>query len=175
MALTLTQSVSIPSVQAQPNSALSFIFKEDFRTVMMVLFVLIEYNLRFIFHDQTPSNAIQQNPRASKKRQSDKLEQQKKKEVAKGEEKKQVEMQSVEEIQIEITQEINPLTSKQKKFALMEAIEQHLKLKIKEEKIREDQRLKVFIKFCLEHKKVINSFIRANQEVLNDSLRNVVI
>jgi hypothetical protein len=46
---------------------------------------------------------------------------------------------------------------------LVDAIEQHLKLHIKDEHAREDQRLKVFIRFCLEHKKVINSFIRANQ------------
>jgi acyl carrier protein len=49
------------------------------------------------------------------------------------------------------------------RYNLMEAIEQHLKIKIKDEKAREDRRLKVFIKFCLEHKKVINAFIRANQ------------
>lgn len=50
-----------------------------------------------------------------------------------------------------------------------------MKLKIKDEHAREDERLKVFIRFCLEHKKVINSFIRANQQVLNDSLRNVIM
>jgi E3 ubiquitin-protein ligase HUWE1 len=44
----------------------------------------------------------------------------------------------------------------------MEAIDQHLVMKIKDEKAREDQKLKVFIRFCLEHKKIINSFIRAN-------------
>lgn len=49
------------------------------------------------------------------------------------------------------------------RYTLMEAIEQHLKIKIRDEKAREDRRLKVFIKFCLEHKKVINAFIRANQ------------
>jgi len=57
----------------------------------------------------------------------------------------------------------------------MAAIEEHLKIKIKDEKARNDQRLKIFIKFCLEHKKIINSFIRANQQVLNDSLRNVIM
>ena len=41
--------------------------------------------------------------------------------------------------------------------------------------MRKDDRLRVFITFCLEHKKVINSFIRANQQILNDSLRNVII
>jgi len=50
-----------------------------------------------------------------------------------------------------------------------------LQLKIKDQHAREDLRLKVFIKFCLEHKKVINSFIRANQQVLNESLRNVIM
>jgi hypothetical protein len=45
----------------------------------------------------------------------------------------------------------------------MEAIEEHLKTKIKDEKTRNDKRLKTFLKFCLEHKKIINSFIRANQ------------
>ena len=45
----------------------------------------------------------------------------------------------------------------------MEAIEEHLLAKIKDEKARNDKRLKIFIKFCLEHKKLINSFIRANQ------------
>ena len=41
--------------------------------------------------------------------------------------------------------------------------------------MRKDDRLRVFITFCLEHKKVINSFIRSNQQILNDSLRNVII
>ena len=48
-------------------------------------------------------------------------------------------------------------------------------MKIKDKHAREDQRLKVFIRFCLEHKKLINSFIRANQQVLNESLRNVLM
>mmetsp|Transcript_42152 Transcript_42152/g.30894 ORF Transcript_42152/g.30894 Transcript_42152/m.30894 type:complete len:92 (+) Transcript_42152:492-767(+) len=59
-------------------------------------------------------------------------------------------------------------------MSFMEAIEQHLALKIADEGIRSDPRLKVFIKFCLEHKKVLNSFIRMNQAVLNDSFKNVV-
>jgi hypothetical protein len=45
---------------------------------------------------------------------------------------------------------------------LIEAIDQHLQQKIKDVHAREDRRLKAFIKFCLEHKKIINSFIRAN-------------
>jgi hypothetical protein len=44
----------------------------------------------------------------------------------------------------------------------MQAIDDHLASKIKDPKAKEDERLKVFIKFCLEHKKIINSFIRAN-------------
>ena len=44
----------------------------------------------------------------------------------------------------------------------MQAIDKHLQIKIKDEFVRKDERLKVFITFCLEHKKVINSFIRAN-------------
>lgn len=58
---------------------------------------------------------------------------------------------------------------------ITEAIDQHLHMKINDKHAREDQRLKVFIRFCLEHKKLINSFIRANQQVLNESLRNVLM
>jgi hypothetical protein len=50
-----------------------------------------------------------------------------------------------------------------------------LKTKLKDEHAGSDQRLKIFIRFCLGHKKVLNSFIRANQQVLNDSLRNVIM
>ena len=85
-----------------------------------------------------------------------------------------VEMQSIEEIKQEIQEMTESHSKSKEKLDLMHAIEEHLKTKIKEEKIREDERLKRFIKFCLVHKKVINSFIRANQQILNDSLRNVV-
>ena len=54
------------------------------------------------------------------------------------------------------------IVSKEKTSSLMEAIDEHLKIKIKDERTRSDKRLKIFIKFCLEHKKIINSFIRAN-------------
>lgn len=48
-------------------------------------------------------------------------------------------------------------------------------MKIKDKKVREDKRLKLIIKFCLEHKKLINNFVRANQQVLNESLKNVIM
>jgi len=74
----------------------------------------------------------------------------------------------------EIKEEILALGKQtDKKIDFMDAIEEHLKWKMKDE-IRNDGRLKVFIKFCLEHKKVINSFIRVNQVVLNESFKNVV-
>lgn len=88
-------------------------------------------------------------------------------------------MQDTEEIKREVEAEksvVNTeVASSKEKGSLMEAIEQHLHQKIKDAHAREDLRLKVFIKFCLEHKKVINSFIRANQQVLNESLRNVIM
>lgn len=68
-------------------------------------------------------------------------------------------MQSVEEMKQEIE---SMIVSKEKTSSLMEAIDEHLKIKIKDERTRNDKRLKIFIKFCLEHKKIINSFIRAN-------------
>ena len=46
---------------------------------------------------------------------------------------------------------------------------------IDDPKLRQDERLKVFITFCLDYKKVINNFIRANQQILNDSLKNVIL
>jgi len=70
-------------------------------------------------------------------------------------------MQKVEDMKKE-SEAHSAQVSKEKSSALMEAIEEHLLAKIKDEKARNDKRLKIFIKFCLEHKKLINSFIRAN-------------
>ena len=61
-------------------------------------------------------------------------------------------MQDISEIKNESKQRSN----------LPEALDAHLQQKIKDVHAREDMRLKVFIKFCLDHKRVINSFIRAN-------------
>lgn len=69
-------------------------------------------------------------------------------------------MQDASEIQNEIETEEG--RKSKDKLDLMGAIDDHLKNKIKDAKVREDQRLKVFIKFCLLHKKLINTFIRAN-------------
>jgi hypothetical protein len=71
-------------------------------------------------------------------------------------------MQDAKAIKEEVAIEISNAIHSKDKDALMQAIDQHLAIKIKSEKAREDQKLKVFIRFCLEHKKVINSFIRAN-------------
>lgn len=93
-------------------------------------------------------------------------------EIKKEVEKEQKETKSEES---KVPQILSQTVSKEK-ISIMESIEQHLLLKIKDKQAREDDRLKTFIKFCLEHKKVINSFIRSNQQVLNDSsLRNVII
>jgi len=72
-------------------------------------------------------------------------------------------MQDSAAIKEEIANEISNAIHSKDKDALVHAIDQHLAMKIKDEKTREDQKLKVFIRFCLENKKVINSFIRANQ------------
>lgn len=82
-------------------------------------------------------------------------------------------MQDVEEIKQLDLQKTASISKE--KCNLMDAIDEHLKIKIKDEKARDDKRLKIFIKFCLENKKIINSFIRANQQVLNESLRNVIM
>jgi hypothetical protein len=84
-------------------------------------------------------------------------------------------MEDAKEIKEEVKHEIMTSLQSKDKNAIQDAIDKHLQQKIKDENVRKDERLKVFITFCLEHKKVINSFIRANQQVLNESLRNVII
>ena len=140
-------------------------FKEEFRTIISTLFILFEYNLKFIFTD--PSDEIFNNTQ-SKKRQPAAAR------IKHTLPPLSVTMQESEEIKREV--EKGGLIAESKEgCSIMEAIDQHLEMKIKDSHAREDQRLKLFIKFCLEHKKVINSFIRANQQVLNDSLRNVIM
>ena len=72
-------------------------------------------------------------------------------------------MEDPSEIKMEYEQETVPGVQTKDRQALMQAIDKHLQIKIKDANIRKDEKLTVFITFCLEHKKVINSFIRANQ------------
>ena len=71
-------------------------------------------------------------------------------------------MEDPSEIKMEYEQEIAPGVQTKDRQALMQAIDKHLQIKIKDANIRKDEKLTIFITFCLEHKKVINSFIRAN-------------
>lgn len=123
---------------------------------MTMIFILFEYNLKFIFVDEKKQDDSRVRDRSRDQENQIKIE-----------------MQDANEIQSEIEAEKG--NKSKEKMDLMDAIDEHLKNKIKDQKVREDQRLKTFIKFCLMHKKLINNFIRANQQIVNESLRNVIM
>ncbi len=124
----------------------------------MALFILFDYNLKFIFPD-APDPEAGRMPRQAGRRNGNLGDRRHALMLQRLAQRTEVQMQSVEEMKSEIE---GMIVSKEKTSSLMEAIDDHLKLKIKDEKTRNDKRLKIFIKFCLEHKKIINSFIRAN-------------
>ncbi|CDW84627.1 ubiquitin hect domain family protein [Stylonychia lemnae] len=163
----------IDNRQKDPNNltSASFILKDEFRTIMIALFILFEYNLKFIFTEAlvNESPVVQGQAQANNRRRSGAASRRQNQGNAEQQgEKNEIIMEEILQYQMQQIQQ-------QDKNDLMTAIEEHLRIKIKDEKARNDLRLKIFIKFCLEHKKIINSFIRANQQVLNDSLRNVIM